>query len=112
MNLSKIFLSILILLFAQLITWFQLFGQFKWDFLKDNLLLICLSGIPITYLYYISTRLGVDGFGNSWSLRILQFVLGIIIFTIMNHYILGEGINFKNTISLILCFVILLIQVF
>jgi uncharacterized protein (DUF486 family) len=89
-----------------------MFGQFKWEFFKSNIVLISLSGIPITLLYYYSTRLGVEGFGNSWSLRIIQFVMGIGVFTIFNYYFLREGINLKNTICLILCFLIILIQAF
>lgn len=111
MNLQKIIIAIFILFIAQIFTWFQLFGQFKWDFLKNNLLLICLSGIPMTYLYFISTKIGVEGFGNSWALRIIQFITGIIMFTVLNHFILGESLNWKNGISLILCLVIILIQV-
>ena len=101
-----------ILFFAQIITWFQMFGQFKWDFFKNNIILVCLTGIPITLMYYYSTKFGVEGFGNSWSLRILQFVMGILIFTLFNYYLLGECINTKNTICLGLCFIILMIQAF
>lgn len=112
MNLSKIFLCIGILFLAQIITWFQMFGQFKYDFFKNNIFLVCLTGIPITLMYYYSTKFGVEGFGNFWSLRILQFVMGIIIFTTLNYYLIGEGINTKNTICLGLCFLIVLIQSF
>jgi len=109
-NWSKILLCVSVLFLAQIVTWFQMFGQFKFQFFKNNIILVCLTGIPITFMYYYSTKFGVEGFGNSWSLRIIQFVMGIIIFTIFNYYLLGETINLKNTISLGLCFLILLIQ--
>ncbi len=112
MNWYKIFLCIGILFFAQIITWFQMFGQFKYDFFKNHIFLLGLTGIPITLLYYYSTKYGVEGFGNTWSLRIMQFTMGIIIFTILNYILLGEGINTKNTICLGLCFFIVLIQAF
>jgi len=111
-NWYKIFSCISILFFAQILTWFQMFGQFKWDFFKNNLFLVCLTGIPITLMYYYSTKFGVEGFGNSWSLRILQFVMGITIFTLFNYFLLDEGIDKKNTICLILCLIIVLIQAF
>jgi hypothetical protein len=111
-NLYKIFLCIGILFIAQIVTWFQMFGQFKYSFFRDNILLVCVTGIPITLMYYYSTKYGVEGFGNSWSLRIMQFVMGIIIFTFLNYQLLGEGINTKNTICLGLCFLIVLIQAF
>ena len=112
MNWYKIFLCISVLFFAQIVTWFQMFGQFKWEFFRNNLILICITGIPITLMYYYSTKFGVEGFGNSWSLRIVQFVMGIIIFTALNYYLLDEVINTKNTICLGLCFLIVLIQTF
>ena len=112
MNWYKILLCVCILFFAQVVTWFQMLGQFKWDFFKNNVTAICITGVPLTLMYYYSTRFGVEGFGNSWSLRIIQFVMGIIIFTIFNYLLLAEGINTKNTICLILCFIILLIQAF
>ena len=112
MNWYKIFLCVSVLFFAQIVTWFQMFGQFKWDFFKNNLFLVCLTGIPITLMYYYSTKYGVEGFGNSWSLRIVQFVMGITIFTLFNYFLLDEGIDKKNTICLGLCFIIVLIQAF
>jgi len=89
-----------------------MFGQFKWDFFKNNVWLIILSGLPITLMYYYSTRFGVDGFGNTWSLRIIQFVMGIVVFWALNTYFLNEQLNMKNGISLLLCIVIVLIQAF
>jgi uncharacterized protein (DUF486 family) len=89
-----------------------MFGQFKWDFFKTNILLVALSGIPITLMYYFSTRLGVEGFGNSWSLRIIQFVMGIVVFWALNHYFLNEQLNTKNILCLVLCLTIVFIQAF
>jgi len=112
MDYQKIIISTLILLFAQVVTWFQLFGQFKWPILKDNILLIALSGIPIGLIYFYATKWGVEGFGNTWSLRIIQFVSGIIIFTYLNKLFLNETLNLKNGVCLALCLVIVLIQAF
>jgi hypothetical protein len=112
MNWYKIFLSFSLLFFAQIISWFQMFGQFKWNFLRNNLLLVCVMGIPLSLMFFFSTKWGVEGFGNSWSLRIVQFVMGIIIFTFLNFQLLGESLNQKNLICLVLCFLILFIQTF
>ena len=109
---NKILISTIMLLFAQIVTWFQLFGQFKWDYLKDNYLVIALSGIPISLIYYYSTRLSVEGFGNAWSPRIIQFIMGIVVFTYFKKIFLSENLNLKNSICLALCLVIVLIQAF
>ena len=34
---------------VQIITWFQLNGQFVWPWFKNNMLLVCLMGIPISW---------------------------------------------------------------
>jgi hypothetical protein len=73
-------------------------GQFKWDFMKSQWWII-LAGLPISYLFYYSTRLSYEHFG-----------LGNLIFAVMTWGILGEIPNWKTGICLVLAFTIILIQ--
>ena len=111
MDNKRILIAILILLVAQVLTWFQMFGQLKWKMLQ-NIYLICLTGVPITWMYWYAIKVGHEQFGETWPMRLFQFVCGIIIFTIMTSIFLGEGLNLKNSVSLALCFLIILLQVF
>jgi len=111
MNYYKIFLAFIIFAVGQLLVWFQLYGQLKWDFFKENTWVVMLSGIPITYMFYISTRIGTEGFdGQTWPVRLMGFCAGIVIFYFCSKHFLGEGINTKTAVSLLLCVAIMAIQ--
>jgi hypothetical protein len=110
LNLLIIFVGTIFI--AQIVTWFQLNAQFLNPKFKDNPWLL-LSGIPITWLYLKATSLGVNAFeGQMWPQRLISFASGILIFTAMTYFVMGESINLKNLICLLLAFCIILIQIF
>jgi len=114
--LSKITALILcIVLFStvQLITWFQLNGQFVWPWFKNNMLLVCLMGIPISWFYIEATRYGFIAFeGVLWPGRLLGFATGIFSFAICTSIFMGEGLNTKTLVSLALATALTFIQIF
>ena len=107
---KEILFCILILFFTQIIIWFQLNAQVKWDWFKDNYLLMSILGMPISYALLLSTKYGFQGFGELWPIRLLGFAAGIISFPFITYLVLGEGVTLKTGISLILAAVILLLQ--
>ena len=111
MDFNKVLLSLAILTVAQFCTWFQFFGQLRWK-MFHNIWLVILIGIPVTILYYYATRIGIQGFGEAWPVRVSQFVCGILVFTVMSAYFLDEGLNARNIISVCLCLLIIFIQIF
>lgn len=107
-----VILFIVVVFVAQIGTWFQLNLQFINPKFKDNYWLL-LSGIPITWLFMKSTSLGVEAFnGEMWPQRLISFATGILIFTALTHFMIGETLTIKNVICLGLAFLIVLIQVF
>ena len=115
-NMSKITALILclgIFVLVQIITWFQLNGQFVWPWFKNNVFLLCLFGIPISWLYIESTRLGFIAFdGLIWPGRLLGFAMGMLTFAVCANVFMGEGLNTKTIVSLILATILTVIQVF
>jgi len=107
---KEILFCILILFFIQIVIWFQLNGQVKWDWFKDNYWLMSLLGVPISYALMYSTKFGFQGFGELWPIRLLGFAVGIMSFPVITYLVLGEGVTLKTGISLILATVILLLQ--
>ena len=100
-------------LLVQLVTWFQLNGQFVWPWFKNNVFLLCLLGIPISWLYIEATRLSFIAFdGILWPGRLLGFGMGMLSFAILANVFLGEGITNKTIVSLILATILVCIQVF
>ena len=107
---KEILFCILILFFTQIIIWFQLNAQVKWDWFKDNYLLLSILGMPISYALLLSTKYGFQGFGELWPIRLMGFAVGIMSFPVITYLVLGEGLTLKTGISLILAGVILLLQ--
>ena len=106
-------LCIITFLLVQIVTWFQLNGQFVWPWFKNNVFLLCLLGLPISWLYIEATRLGFIAFdGIIWPGRLLGFAMGMLTFAVCANVFLGEGLNTKTVVSLILATALTLIQVF
>ena len=112
-KITALILCLVIFFTVQVITWFQLNGQFVWPWFKNNVFLLCLMGVPISWLYIEATRLGFIAFdGLIWPGRLLGFAMGILTFAICANMFMGEGLNTKTIISLILATILTFIQVF
>ena len=112
-KLAALILCIGTFLLVQVITWFQLNGQFFSSWFKDNVFLLCLLGIPISWLYIEATRLGFIAFdGLIWPGRLLGFAAGMFTFAICANIFMGEGLTNKTIVSLILATILTFIQVF
>ena len=111
MMLNKdILICVTILFVAQIIIWFQLNGQLKWEWFKDNYFLMSLLGVPISYALLYTTKFGFQGFGELWPIRLLGFAVGMVSFPIITYLILGEGITIKTGVSILLAIVIMILQ--
>ena len=112
-KITALILSIVLFSTVELITWFQLNGQFVWPWFKNNMLLVCLMGIPISWFYIEATRYGFIAFeGVLWPGRFLGFATGIFSFAICTQIFMGEGLNTKTMVSLALATALTLIQIF
>ena len=99
---------------GQTLIWYQTNGQFVWEsFRKNPLLLAVVFGTMISYLLIMGTRYMVAYFdGLLWPGRFIAFGMGIISFTFLTWYYLGESINLKTAVSLLLATTLVCIQVF
>ena len=100
----------LILFFVQIVIWFQLNAQVKWDWFKDHYLLLSILGMPISYALLYSTKFGFQGFGELWPIRLLGFAVGIMSFPVITYLVLGEGVTLKTGLSLGLAVIIMILQ--
>ena len=107
-----ILITILIFFLNNIMIWYQLNGQLVWDFWKSwkGITLSLLMGIPITALFWWATKIGYDGFGNLWAVRLLGFATSMISFPIMTWLYLGEVVSLKTIISIGLAISIMLLQ--
>ena len=91
---KALMLTILYFLGAHLLTWFQLNGQFFIPWFKNNAFILCLFGVPISWLYIEATRYGFIAFDELiWPARLIGFGLGILSFAVCANIYLGEPIT-------------------
>tara|TARA_Y100001937_G_scaffold11332_1_gene14010 strand:- start:1022 stop:1363 length:342 start_codon:yes stop_codon:yes gene_type:complete len=109
---SKFLIFVLFWCLGSVLIWVQTNGQFLWSsFEKNPILLSVVFGTIISYIMIIATKYGfVSLNGSLWSIKWVGFSLGIIINALLNFYLMNEGINMKTTISLVLAFGIIAIQ--
>ena len=113
MDYSKIFLGIIFGLMGQVGTFMQLQGSYKYGWYEKYTWLVILASVPLGWLYIKSVNYFIVGFGGQiWPSRLLGFSVGIIVFTLMSHYLFKEQLDVKNGICLFLGFSILMIQLF
>ncbi len=105
--------TIAIFTITQIAVWYQTNGQFISDWCKNNSFILSLFGVPISLGYIYATKCAFEAFdGILWPGRLLGFALGIISFTILTNYYMGEGITPKVIVSLILATALVCIQAF
>ena len=98
---------------AQILTFVQLQGQFKYEYIKEHPFIAALFGIPISLLYIGSVKYMVAHFdGNLWPSRLLGFAIGAIVFTAMSWFWFKEPLTLKTLICLGLAACIMAIQIF
>ena len=107
-----LFKGVLFGLIAQIITFLQLQGQIKYDFVKNNLWFSLLMGIPISFCFMMSTRnLVAEYSGEIWPSRLIGFGIGVTVFTAMSAILFKEPITSKTLACLGLAVLIILIQI-
>lgn len=98
---------------AQIITFLQLQGQIKIEWIKNNMWFGVLMGIPISYLFMMSVKHLTTAYdGQIWPSRLIGFGIGVTIFTIMSSLMFNEHLSTKTLTCLGLGTLIILIQIF
>ena len=99
-------------LLAQIVTFLQLQGQIKYEWFKNNTLLVACMGITISLLFMYSVKHFVAAYGGAiWPSRLIGFGIGVTVFTIMSHYMFNEPLTPKTLTCLGLGVIIILIQI-
>jgi hypothetical protein len=101
---NKFIIAFLLFFIAQSAIWFQTNGQFIWPWFKKNPILISIiMGSIISYIVIYGTKYMVEYYdGLLWPGRFIAFGSGIISFTFLTWYFMGEGITIKTIISLVI----------
>ena len=104
--------TMILFFITNIIIWYQLNSQLVWEWAKTSkaMWFSALLGIPISLLFWWSTRIGYEAFGNLWSIRFLGFATSMLTFPVMTYFYLGEVITLKTLITILLAIIIMILQ--
>ena len=107
-----IVLTIGIFLLNNILIWYQLNSQLVWEWAKGtkSMWIMSLLGIPISLMFWYATKIGYEGFGNLWAVRFMGFATSMLTFPVMTWLYLGETITLKTLVTILLAFIIMLLQ--
>ena len=107
-----IVITIALFLLNNVLIWYQLNSQLVWDWAKGtkSMWIMSLLGIPISLLFWYATKIGYIGFGNLWAVRFMGFATSMMTFPIMTWLYLGETITLKTLLTILLAFIIMILQ--
>jgi hypothetical protein len=109
----NVVIAFILFMIAQGMIWYQTNSQFFSNWVKERPLFMACLGIPISYILIYASRYVVAGFnGLLWPGRLIGFSTGMIIMTILTYVHLGEGITMKTGITLLLAFIIVMVQLY
>ena len=106
---NKLLIVLLFSFLGNVLAWLHMNAQFKWDWAKETWWII-LGGVPISFLFYYSTRLSYEHFGQYWAIRPLGFGMATITFGILTAVFLKEIPSLKIWISLLLALAIVILN--
>ena len=106
---NKLFIVLLFSFLGNVLAWLHMNAQFKWDWAKETWWII-LGGVPISFLFYYSTRLSYEHFGQFWAIRPLGFGMATITFGLLTAIFLKEVPSLKIWISLLLALAIVILN--
>lgn len=101
------------MIIGNILVWFQTNGQIVWKSLQDYTVYMAVFGAPISFLFIKATYWGFHAFGEKlWPIRMAGFSISMIVFSVMTAFIMHELPDAKTIVSLLLCFAVILIQIF
>ena len=110
---KDIAIAFVLFITAQAMIWYQTNSQFFNEWAKERPMTMALMGVPISYILIYASRFVVSGFdGVLWPGRLIGFSTGMIIMAVLTYLHLGEGITLKTGITLLLAFIIVMIQLY
>ncbi len=106
---NKLLVALLFSIIGNVVAWFHMNAQFKWEWAKSQWWIL-FAGIPVSYLFYYSTRMFYEYSGQYWTVRPIGFGVATLTFGILTAVFLKELPSFKIWISLILAVAIILLN--
>ena len=97
---NKLFYALFLSLLGNIMAWFHMNAQFKWEFAKEQWWIL-LGGVPISYLFFYSTKMFYEHYGSYWAVRPIGFGIATLTFGFLTMIVLNELPSQRIIISLI-----------
>ena len=108
----NIIYGILFGLLGQIGSYLQLQGAMKLGWFPKYFWPVLMMSVPLSWFYIKSVEYFVAAFdGQLWPSRLIGFGLGIIVFSIMSHYLFKEPFTPKTIVCIGLGIIIIGIQI-
>ena len=108
----NIIYGILFGLLGQIGSYLQLQGAMKLGWFPKYFWPVLMMSVPLSWFYIKSVEYFVAAFdGQLWPSRLIGFGLGIIVFSIMSHYLFKEPFTPKTIVCIGLGLTIIAIQI-
>ena len=97
MNYKSLLIGLGLFLIGQTLAWYQTNGQFISTWIKEHPILVAaIGGVPVGYSYILGTTYIVEAFeGALWPSRLLGFAMGVVAFTLLAYFHMGEQLTTK-----------------
>ena len=109
---NKLLLSLLLVIIANIGTWFQFQGQF-WSnkMIYKSPYYVMIIGALLSPIFWYATKFSYEHFGQFWNIRLMGFGAGTIVFGLMTWILMNEVPTLKTVICLMLAAAIVMIQI-
>ena len=109
---NKLVLSLLLVIIANIGTWFQFQGQF-WSnkMIYKSPYYVMIVGALLSPIFWYATKFSYEHFGQFWNIRLMGFGAGTIVFGLMTWILMNEVPTLKTVICLMLAAAIVMIQI-
>ena len=109
---NKLLLSLLLVIVANIGTWFQFQGQF-WSnkMIYKSPYYVMIVGALLSPIFWYATKFSYEHFGQFWNIRLMGFGAGTIVFGLMTWMLMNEVPTLKTVICLMLAAAIVMIQI-
>jgi peptidoglycan/LPS O-acetylase OafA/YrhL len=113
-NYTALLIGVILMALGNTIAYFQNNGQIFWPNWKNNTVLYALVlAIPTTLCFIFSTKYIYEATHSIWSIKIIGFVVGVMIYYMFTSMLSTESIlTTKNLICVGLALIILYVQLF
>ena len=91
------------------LAWLTQSGQIAWTWAKPPWPAIIFA-VPTGLFFAYAAKYSFAFSNQAWFFKIMSHFMGTLIFAIFTYYFIGEGIDWKLGLSILLCFLAVLIQ--